>query len=278
MLQQTFEDLTTEHEQTLRRLNSVREENENLKASAGTKGGAGGSTPLGSAVTATGGTLLLAGSGAASSDPAAASSSSNTPRGININPGLQGPTLSPKNSKSTTSSEKDSQIEQLQKQIKGLHRDLDKLLREKEEHFFEKENFVDRRLVLSMASQLQSEPNPSLKDQILAQMIEVLCVDETWKQLVPKRPVSTRAKAGGTIGASLGKPAPLSDALIDFVDRELAKEGGETTPGGSPLKRGLSSGAAGGAMSEEDRAADTTGLSRPGSPTKEAIGNAGGRV
>ena len=49
-------------------------------------------------------------------------------------------------------------------------------------------------MVLSMASQLQTEPNPLLKDQILQQMINVLCVYETWKKQIPVRPKKSKAK------------------------------------------------------------------------------------
>ncbi|CAD7934533.1 unnamed protein product [Amoebophrya sp. A120] len=216
LLQQTFEDLTAEHDQTLRRLAAVREENEALKNKT------------------TGGTNSTSGGGATAST----SSAGNANHSSGVNSTLQR-TINPKSPSSSNSKEstatplhdndseaQQQQIDALQKQVKGLHRDLERLLREKEEHFFEKENFVDRRLVLSMASQLQSEPKPALKDKILAQMIEVLCVDETWKQLMPQRPVSTRNSRDDLGRGANGKPAPLSDALIDFVDREI--EGAET--------------------------------------------------
>merc|ERR1712194_256192 len=81
-------------------------------------------------------------------------------------------------------------------------------------HFLERENYVDRRMVLTIASHLQTEPNPQLKDQILRQMIDVLCVDETWKRLVPQRPQRKQQRLG--------------DALIDFIDSEIHENGTPT--------------------------------------------------
>ncbi|CAD7930359.1 unnamed protein product [Amoebophrya sp. A25] len=212
VLQQTFEDLTVEHEETLRRLAALRRE-------TGGGGATSSSTSISSPSRTTSSPVSFGGTipriKPSTDATAGGEEKSNAGTALSGAGGVSSATIA---SPGTTAADR-ANHEQLQKEVKGLHRDLERLLREKEEHFFERENFVDRRLVLSMASQLQSEPKPELKDQILQQMIDVLCVDETWKTLVPKRPVST--KNAGPGGGSKDRPVVLSDALIDFVDREI---------------------------------------------------------
>ena len=150
VLQQCFEDLQAEHDQTLRRLRDL-------------QAGGSASTPLSSSALASrslplASSLQSAGAGVAGPPGPGGlvvSKSSSSPDG-----GERDAQLAEKDAQLA---EKDEEIDELKEQVTGLYRDIDKLIREKEEFFFERENFVDRRMVLTMAAQLQSEPNPLLK-------------------------------------------------------------------------------------------------------------------
>jgi len=95
----------------------------------------------------------------------------------------------------------------LREEVRSLKDDMNYLVNEREKHFVEAENFVDRRLMAMMLDRIKNADSPAIHDEILSQAISIIGTTSDRRQLRTSRPSED-----------------LSDQLLQFIEEELGPE------------------------------------------------------
>lgn len=97
--------------------------------------------------------------------------------------------------------------EKLREEVRLLKDDINYLVNEREKHYVEAENFVDRRLMAMMLDRIKNADSPAIHDEILSQAITIIGTTSDRRQLRTSRPSED-----------------LSDQLLQFIEEELGPE------------------------------------------------------